>query len=46
MGVRNTVISSMIPKGSNGNQSAIQSALMNENEEAKKTDLKKGKKEK
>lgn len=41
MGVKNTVISSMIPKGKIGNLSAIQSALSNENEEAKKSDKKK-----
>lgn len=46
MGVKNTVMSSMIPKGGIGNQSAIQSALSNENEAAKKTDMKKGKKQK
>lgn len=44
MGVKNTVISSMIQKGGNGKLSAIQSALLNENEAAKKTDLKKDKK--
>lgn len=37
MGVKNTVMSSMIPKGGIGNQSAIQSALANGNEAAKKT---------
>jgi hypothetical protein len=43
MGVKNTVMSSMIPKGGIGNLSAIQSALADSNTAAKKTDKKKKK---
>ena len=44
MGVINTVVSSMIPKGSIGNQAEILKAIGNENEAAKKTDKKSKKK--
>lgn len=37
MGVKNTVMSSMIPKGTIGNQNSILKALSNGNEEAKKS---------
>lgn len=43
MGVKNTVMSSMISKGGSGNQTEILKALANENEAAKKTDKKKKK---
>lgn len=45
MGVKNTVMSSMIPKGGIGNQSAILTALADSNNAAKKT-VKGGKKSK
>lgn len=43
MGVKNTVMSSLIQKGGIGNQGAIQKALTDSNNAAKKTDKSKKK---